>query len=60
MTSVDLDKALVPIHNQLIKRNGGQIASILFKYFWHSFFDAILVVRLAISSGHFVSGMLYL
>jgi hypothetical protein len=29
MTSVDLEKALVPIHKQLIKRNGGQITSIL-------------------------------
>jgi hypothetical protein len=30
MTSDDLDKALVPIRNQLIKRNGGKIASISF------------------------------
>ena len=51
MTSVDLDKVLVPIRNELIKRNGGQIASILLKYFRHSFFDAILVVCLATSCG---------
>ena len=46
MTSIDLNKALVPIDNQLIKRNGGQIASINLKCFRPSFFDAILVVVL--------------